>query len=153
MPPLRQRQTRDYVVRMPADRFVKTVCEQIRCENWLYGWDTFANEATASGRARAAWVRGESRRSFREFTATAAAALASGMVLPGEIDAATGPLVPVTVFRFGPHQRCLQEHRTRPARWLVQAGQQVVSQHTGMSGWIDDLDQHVGRLAEQVQKG
>ncbi len=149
--PLRQqRRTRDYVVRMPPDRYVKTACELVRCEKWLYGWDLFANEATAQGRQRAAYLRsGQSGRDFREFRGTAAAAVASGVLLPGEIDGLTDPLAPVTVFRFSPHQRCFEEHRTRPASWLVRG----VRQHADMSGWIDDLDQHVGRLAEQVQRG
>ena len=155
MPPLlRPRRTRDYVVRMPPDRWVKAACEQVRCENWLYGWDVFANERTPLGSDRAAWFRsGASRRTFREYRTTAAAAIAAGVILAGEIDAGTDPLVPVTVFRFEPHQRCFTEHRTRPASWLVRAGQQVVGRHTGMSGWIDDLDQHVGHLAEQLKRG
>jgi hypothetical protein len=134
MPPLlRPRRTRDYVVRMPPDRWVKAACEQVRCENWRYGWDTILDERTPPGQELAAWIRsGAPGRDYREMRS------------------ADGD---VTVFRFAAHQRCFTEHRTRPASWLVRAGQQVVGRHTGMSGWIDDLDQHVGRLAEQLQKG
>jgi hypothetical protein len=134
MPPLlRQRRTRDYVVRMPPDRWAKAACEQVNCENWRYGWDTILDERTPAGRDLAAWVRsGASRRDFRE------------------MHSADGD---VTVFRFAARQRCFTEHRTRPASWLVRSGQQVVGRHTGMSAWVDDLDQHVGRLAEQLQKG
>jgi hypothetical protein len=122
-----RRQTRDYVLRMPPDRGVKVACELARCDNWLYGWDTVLDERTREGREAAAWIRsGASRRDYREMRG-------------GE----------VTVFRFAPHQRCFEEHRTRPARWLVRG----VREHAGMSGWIEDLDQHVGHLAEQAQKG
>lgn len=130
---LRPRRTRDYVLRMPPDRGVIAACEQVACENWRYGWDTILDERTREGREAAAWIRsGASRRDFREMGT---------------------PNGDVTVFRFAAHQRCFTEHRTRPASWLVRAGQQVVGRHTGMSGWIDDLDQHVGHLAEQLQKG
>jgi hypothetical protein len=142
---LRQRRTRDYVVRMPKDRWVKAACEQVRCDNWLYGWDTLLDERTPEGRDAAQWIRsGASGRDFRE------------------LGAADGG---VTVFRFSPHQRCFTEHRTRPASWLVRAGRQVngqpvaearpqvVARHSGMSGWIDDLDNHVGQLADRLQKG
>jgi hypothetical protein len=150
MLPLRQRRTRDYLIRMPKDTTVKVVCEQIRCEKWLYGWDVFANERAPLGRDRAAYFRsGASRRTFRELRTTVAEALSAGVVLPGEIDAATDPLVPVSVFRFEPHQRCFDEHRTRPARWLVRG----VREHADMSGWLDDLDEHVDRLSEQIKRG
>jgi hypothetical protein len=146
----RIRRTRDYVVRMPPDRGIKTVCEAVRCENWLYGWAKFVNEATPLGRDQAAFFRsGKSGRTFSEYRATAAAALGAGVLVPGEIDASADPLTPVSVFRFEPHQRCFEEHRTRPARWLVRG----VREHADMSGWIDDLDQHVGRLAEQLERG
>jgi hypothetical protein len=131
MPPLRQRRTRDYVVRMPPDRWVRAACEQVRCEKWQFGWDTVLDERTPEGRDAANWIRsGASGRDFREMRG-------------GD----------VTVFRFSPHQRCFEEHRTRPASWLVRAGQQVVGRHTDMSGWVDDLDQHVGILGEQLKKG
>jgi hypothetical protein len=135
MPPrlLRQRRTRDYVLRMPPDRGVIAACEQVGCENWRYGWDTILDERTPEGKDAANWIRsGASRRAYREMRS-------------GDGD--------VTVFRFSPHQRCFTEHHTRPASWLVRAGQQVVGRHTDMSGWIEDLDQHVGQLAEQLKKG
>lgn len=119
--------TRDYRILMPKDTTVKVACELVRCENWLYGWDVILDEREPAHRDLAARIRsGEYRRTYRE--------------LPGGGD--------VTVFRFEAHQRCFEEHRTRPATWL--AGAQRV---TGMAEWIDDLDNHVGRLADQAQKG
>lgn len=120
------RGTRDYVIRMPKDLTVVAACNEVRCENWQFGWDTILDERTAEGREAAAWIRsGASGRDFTELH---------------------GP--DVTVFRFAAHQRCFEEHRTKPARWLAGG-----RQHADMSGWIDDLDQHVGRLAEQIRKG
>ena len=124
---LQPRRTRDYVLRMPKDTTVKVACELVRCENWLHGWDTILDTRDPPKRAVAQWLRsGGSGRTFRE--------------LPGGGE--------VAVFRFEPHQRCFDEHRTRPARWLA-GGQQRADMHE----WIDDLDQHAGHLAEQAQKG
>lgn len=128
-PLLRQRRTRDYVLRMPRDRTVVAACEQVRCDNWLYGWDVLLDERTAEGRDAAQWIRsGASKREFRE------------------LGTADGEMA---VFRFSAHQRCFEEHRTRPARWLVRG----VREHTGMHDWIDDLDQHAGNLEDQIRKG
>ena len=123
--------TRDYIVRMPRDVFVRAACEDVGCEQWQYGWDSLIDENTPLGKAQAEYIRAKSGRTFREMRAP------DGL----------------TVFRFDPRQRCFAEHRTRPASWLVTAGPQVVSRHSDMSGWIDDLDHHVDRLHEQVKRG
>jgi hypothetical protein len=133
MPPRRERRTRDYLVRMPKDRKVKIACELVACENWRYGWDTILDERTREGREAAAWIRsGASRRDYRDL----------GRSADGD----------VTVFRFQPHQRCFDEHQTRPASWLVRDGGGVM-RRGDMGEWIDDLDQHVGHLGDQLQKG
>jgi hypothetical protein len=125
------RRTRDYVLRMPKDTTVVAACEQVRCDNWRFGWDTILDERTVPGRDAAAWIRsGRSGRSYRE--------LAGG----GE----------VTVFRFSPHQRCFGEHRTRPARWLVREGR-ALTEHADMHDWIGDLEDHAVRLEEQARRG
>lgn len=122
--------TRDYVVRMPKDFTVVEACETVRCENWQYGWETLVDLRIAKGRDAAAWLRsGRSGRTFRE--------------LPRDGD--------VTVFRFEPRQRCFEEHRTRPARWLVRAG--AIRQHADMGGWLEDFGEHYGRLEDQARKG
>jgi hypothetical protein len=127
------RRTRDYVIRMPKDATVVAACEQVRCENWRYGWDTILDERTPEGRDAAAWIRRTSGagRTYRE--------------LPGAADGG------LTIFRFEPYQRCFAEHRTKPARWLVAAG--TVRQHADMHDWIEDLDEHAGRLKEQLERG
>lgn len=121
--------TRDYIVRMPKDTTVRAACGDVNCDNWRYGWETILDERTPQGRDAAAWIRsGQSGRTYRE--------------LPGG---------EVTVFRFEAGQRCFDEHRTRPARWLVRAG--GVRQHATMRDWIDDLGEHAGRLEEQAKQG
>jgi hypothetical protein len=124
--------TRDYLLRLPRDTTVVAACEETRCENWLYGWDTVLDERTPAGRELAAWIRsGQSGRDFREL---------------GAGDGGT------VVFRFGPHQRCFAEHRTRPARWLVRSGQRVTA-HQDMQAWIGDLDDHVSDLHHKITGG
>lgn len=123
--------TRDYIVRMPKDHTVRAACEDVDCENWRYGWETIVDERTTAGRDAAIWVRsGRSARTFRELPAGG-----------GE----------VTVFRFERGQRCFEEHRTRPARWLVRAGS--IRQHADMRDWLEDFGEHYGRLEDQARKG
>lgn len=119
--------TRDYRIRLPKDTTVRAACEQVRCANWLHGWDVVLDEREPAKKSAAAWIRsGQSGRTFRE--------------LPGGGE--------VAVFRFEPHQRCFEEHRTRPVRFLA-GGQR----RADMAEWIDDLDNHVGQLAGQLQRG
>jgi hypothetical protein len=131
MPLLTGRATRDYVVRMPRDTWVKAACEAVGCENWRYGWDSLIDERTPLGAQQAAYIRQHSGRTFREMKAP------DGL----------------TVFRFEPRQRCFSEHRTRPARLLVATRGQVIRRHTSFSGIAEDYTEHVGRLAEQYERG
>ena len=124
--------TRDYLVRLPKDVTVVAACEQVRCENWLYGWDTAVDERTPGGRDAAAWIRsGKSGRTWREIS--------------GGGD--------VTVFRFEPHQRCFAEHRTRPARLSVAVGGRVLREHTSLAYLAQDYTEHCGNLAAQFERG
>lgn len=120
--------TRDYRIRFPRDVTVVAACEQVRCENFLYGWDKFVDEATELGQLQAAYFRsGRSGREFREM----------GRNEDG-----------VTIFRFASHQRCFAEHRTRPARFA--AGGLIVPT---LGDWIGDLDDHVSGLHDRLVKG
>lgn len=124
--------TRDYLLRMPPDTTVVAACHQVRCESWQFGWETVVDERTPLGQQQAAYIRQDSGRTFTE--------LAQG----------TGTSV-VTVFRFGPRQRCFAEHRTRPAAWLVRSG--GIRRHDSMRDWIDDLGEHAGQLEDQLRRG
>lgn len=123
--------TRDYLVRMPRDTSIVAACEDVGCDNWRYGWDTLIDEATDLGRQQAAYIRARSGRTFREMKAP------DGL----------------TVFRFEPHQRCFEEHRTRPARLLVRDAGRIVREHVSFGDIAEDYTEHVGRLAEQAQRG
>jgi hypothetical protein len=134
--------TRDYRIRAP-----RAVAVRARdCDRCTFGWLTYANEHTPLGAYRARWIRRKSRLAFTELTATAAAVLSDGVVMGGEVDANTDPAEQVTVFRFAGGQACFQH--PRDARLF--AG---TREHKYLEDWIEDLDEHVGRLAEQFQKG
>lgn len=123
--------TRDYRVHMPPDRWVKTACEQVNCEQWRYGWDSLIDESTQLGQAQAKYIRTQSGRTFREMKAP------DGL----------------TVFRFEARQRCFAEHRTRPARLSVATNGLTLRTHASLSDLAEDYTEHVGRLADQYQKG
>lgn len=124
-------ETRDYRIRMPADRWVKAACEDTGCEQWRHGWDTLVDERTGLGKQQAAYIRTQAGRTFRE------------MAAPDGL----------TVFRFDPGQRCFAEHRTRPARLLVTHGHQIVREHVSFGDIAEDYTEHTGRLADQAQEG
>lgn len=121
---------RDYHVRMPADRWVRTACETVGCGSWRYGWETHIDEATPLGRDQAAYIRTQSGRTFTEWRTAAG----------------------VTIFVFEAGQRCFAEHRTRPARLLVHEGGQV-REHSYWEDLAEDYTEHVGRLAGLIQRG
>lgn len=125
-----------YEVRMPSDRTVIAACKDVGCEYWRDGWDSPVDERTVEGRLQASAIE----RSGRAFT---------------RLRRADG----VTVFRFEPYQRCFEEHRTRPELWLRRGGdwrvdpRQPVHRHQRGLDWMEDLQEHEGRLAELRQKG
>lgn len=124
-----------YRIISPADRAVKTACEEAGCAAWRYGWETRVDEGTDLGRAQAAYIRTRSGRTFRELR--------------------DGGL---TVFRFGPKQRCFAEHKTRPEIYLVRAGdwradRGLIRRHTRAADWVEDFAEHQARLAEQQRRG
>jgi hypothetical protein len=122
--------TRDYLLRLPRDVTVVAACEDALCEAWQFGWETTIDEVTPLGTFQAAYIRESSGRSFREMRTEAG----------------------LTVFRFGPRQRCFAEHRTRRARWLIRAGR-AVREVPVMADWTGDLSDHVSQLEEQARRG
>jgi hypothetical protein len=120
--------TRDYVLLMPRDTTVVAACADVGCSSWLYGWETHVDEATPLGGEQARYIRHMSGRTFTE--------LKSGGL---------------TVFRFGPRQRCFAEHRTRPGRYLVRGG--GVREHAWLGDWIEDAAEHVTMIEDQRARG
>jgi hypothetical protein len=65
----------------------------------------------------------------------------------------------LTVFRFEAHQRCFEEHRTRPEIYLVRDGDHRgnptgrTRQHTRPADWVEDMTENQVRLVDLQQKG
>lgn len=133
VPPLWLGPGQAYRVHMPHDFTVVAACEDVGCDQWRRGWETVCDETTSDGATVAAWIRsGQSGRTFAELPR-----------LGG------GP----AVFRFESRQRCFREHRTRPGRLLVHQGGRVAREHTSLRFLAEDYTEHVGRLAEQQERG
>jgi hypothetical protein len=118
---------RVYSLLMPPDTTIRAACEDVGCEYWRDGWDSPVDERTAEGQTWARLIRHESGRTFRE------------------LRRADG----VTVFRFGPGQRCFREHRTRPGRYLVRG----VREHSSLGDWIEDIGEHVTSIEDLKKRG
>jgi len=125
--------TRDYRIHMPPDTTVVAACEDVGCDNWRYGWDVPCDLDTPQGREAAGLIRsGRTGRTYREMGGAGARMI---------------------VFRFESGQRCFEEHRTRPGRALVMRGGRVIREHSSLAGLAEDYTEHVGRLAEQTERG
>lgn len=122
--------TRDYLIRLPPDVWVRTACEDAGCDQWANGWETVCDDSDM-GRMVAMLIRsGQTGRDFAELGGT-----------------------PV-VFRFAPRQRCFREHRTRPARFAVRPGPGLpLIARTRLADWGEDMVEHAGRLADGLRKG
>jgi hypothetical protein len=125
-----------FQIASPSDRMVKVACRQAGCLDWRYGWDTVIDESDVTGQARAAYIRRESGRTFRELRR------ADGM----------------TVFRFEPGQRCFSEHRTRPEFYSVRGGDWranfgMIRRHTRPADWVEDFGEHQQRIIDQHERG
>lgn len=125
---------RAYRIHMPHDLTVVAACEDVGCDQWANGWETVCDEAGDMGGKVAMLIRsGQTGRDFTEFP--------------------PGPGGTVTVFRFSPHQRCFREHRTRPGRLLVHQRGRLAREHVSLANLAEDYTEHVGRLAEQQERG
>src|SRR6266704_1701658 len=112
--------TRDYRVHMPPDRTIVTACEDFGCDNWRYGWEIPCDLDTPAGRMAAALIRSDdTRRTYRE--------------LGGDR---------MVVFRFDAHQRCFDEHRTRPGRALVMRRGRIIREHSSLADLAQDYTEH-----------
>lgn len=133
--PVRAYQT--YSIVSPTDRTVVAACEQVGCAAWRNGWESTIDETTDLGKRQAAYIRRESKRTFREQRTAAG----------------------LTVFRFEPGQRCFAEHRTRPEIYAVRDGDYRgnptgrARRHQRPQDWVEDFGEHQQRIADQREKG
>lgn len=119
-----------YRIYSPPDRRLKAACEQVRCHNRQFGWESAIDEATPLGRAQAHYIRHQSGRTFTERRTAAG----------------------LTVFRFEPGQRCFDEHFTLPERFWERAvrGGHAAGARVDHSpaGWVDSMDTNLHALKE-----
>ncbi|NUS79150.1 MAG: hypothetical protein HOV70_23530 [Streptomyces sp.] len=138
MPPQGEVQDyKTYAITRRRDTTVRAVCEQVACPAWRNGWESTIDERTELGQAQAAYIRGTSRRTFRE-TKTGAG---------------------LTVFRFESGQRCFADHQTVPELYLVRDGDHRGNptgrsrRHARPQDWVEDFGENQLRLVDQQQKG
>lgn len=126
-----------YAIRRRRDVQVAAACEQVGCPAWLRGWESTIDERTELGRQQAAYIRTQSRRTFREQRTAAG----------------------LTVFRFEPGQRCFTDHRTVPETYVVRGGDHRPDRgapsrvHTRPADWVEDCGEHLQRVADDRERG
>jgi len=136
-PQLPPEAVKTYSIRSPRDTTVKAVCEQVDCQAWRHGWRSIIDESTELGRSQAAYIRTQSRRTFREGRANGG----------------------LTVFTFESGQRCFADHKTRPELYIVRGGDHRGNprgeflQHTRAVDWVDDCANHQQKLADRLEQG
>lgn len=126
-----------FSVRPRSDQTIRTVCEQVNCQQWREGWESVIDESTDLGKAQATYIRTQSGRTFREMRTEAG----------------------LTVFRFESGQRCFAEHRTRPELYLVRdgdyrgnpTGQRRV--HTRAADWVEHMQEEFGKFSDDRDRG
>jgi hypothetical protein len=126
-----------FSIRSRPDQAVRTVCEEISCEQWRQGWESVIDERTDLGQAQAAYIRQQSGRTFREMPR------GDGL----------------TAFRFDSGQRCFADHKTRPELYLVRdgdfrgnpTGRRRV--HTRAQDWVENVQEELGRFNEDRRRG
>lgn len=128
-----------YRLHSPQDITVVTACEQAGCEAWRNGWYFEVDETTDLGQAQAQYFRsGAHRRTYRELARNNAG---------------------LTVFRFEAHQRCFDEHRTRPESYLVMAGvtgaldRRPLRRHARADDWAEDLHERIDAIESARERG
>ncbi|MDX3515878.1 hypothetical protein PV755_44475 [Streptomyces caniscabiei] len=122
-------------VQSRPDKRVRSVCERVGCPQWRNGWESTIDESTELGQRQAAFIRG-SRRTFREQRNGAG----------------------LTVFRFESGQRCFADHQTMPELYLVRGGDYrakvgEVRVHKRAEDWVEHVQQHMGHLLDERDKG
>lgn len=127
-----------YRIDQGSDATIRSVCEDIDCEQWRLGWQMMIDEATELGQRQAQYLRHESGRTSRERRT------ASGL----------------TVFEFESGQRCFADHKTRPQVFSVRGGDFRGNpaglrpiRHAQAADWVEDFGEHQQRVQEQIERG
>lgn len=126
-----------YSLSAPHDTYVPAACEQVGCGAWLRGWQSTIDESTELGAQQAAYIRQQSGRTFREQRTGAG----------------------LTVFTFDSHQRCFENHQTRPELYVVRDGDWRGNPtgrrrvHANAADWTEDFGEHQQRIADQMERG
>lgn len=101
------------------------------------GLGVLIDESTTLGKDQAAYIRGESGRTFREQRTAAG----------------------LTVFRFESGQRCFADHKTRPELYLVRDGDFRGNptgrrrQHARPADWVENVQEDLARFNESRKRG
>ncbi|MET8987759.1 hypothetical protein ABZW49_20120 [Nonomuraea wenchangensis] len=128
------------VVAPPATHWRAATCAEADCPAYLHGWRSVIDERTDLGQKQAHYIRRESGRRFAEDRDPAG----------------------LTVFAFEAGQRCFAPHQVRTARpevYLVRGGDWrgnptgQVRRHANAEDWVEDFQEHQGRLAETIERG
>lgn len=127
-----------YRIVSPRDQSIIAACQAVGCAHWRDGWDNILDLAVPAHAKVAEFFRsGKAERTYRE--------------IPGG-----GTIV---VFRFDAHQRCFQEHRTRPQVFIKRGGdwrgnpRQEFVRHRTAADWQEDFAEHQDELATAVGRG
>lgn len=127
-----------FQVTTPRDGGILTACQDAGCRYWREGWKSEIDERTELGRRQAHYFRYQ-----------------SGRTIEREQKTADGR----TVFRFAAHQRCFEEHWTRPEIYVVRGGDWrgnptgAIRQHQSAADWVEHFGLNQQALASQTQQG
>lgn len=126
--------------------YVPSTCEQVDCQRYREGWQSAIDESTSLGQGQAHYIRHDSGRSFREYTA---AEWNEKMRHRAEEAGEKWTDIPnsMTVFSFAPGQRCFKsdEHQRTEAHtplFLVGGREGLIRKHSNADSWADDLRTH-----------
>jgi hypothetical protein len=127
-----------FQVTTPRDGAILTACKDAGCQAWAHGWKSTVDERTPLGRAQAHYFRHQ-----------------SGRTITREQKTTDGR----TVFIFEAHQRCFQEHYTRPELYIVRGGDWrgnptgAFRRHQSPADWVEHFALNQQKLADQTQQG
>jgi len=127
-----------YALARPASTHTRpATCQEVDCEAYRQGWQTFADVTTPIGRRQANYIR---LKSGRHFTAVEEA---------GRV-----------AFTFPAGQRCFAEHRVpidRPTIYLKRGGDWRATTFAPIRmrdvDWVDDFANHQSHLADLAERG